>query len=220
MRSVVGVQEPEAQPGWPRFPVATVVLFSLFACREVEAARRRRSQVAFEDKEGTCGVVVLSLPATKTDPKAEGVIRKQGCTCSVAPELCPVKAARRIYDDGTARGGTADSPFLATDDVLQPPSKKAMIDTFRSVAQALGWRQEAVQALTGHVLRSTGAQFLARQGIEYYRIQLFCRWGSNTVLRYLRDAPLEGSEKWLPSGYRRPSHESFGAASHPTVGYV
>ena len=150
---------------------------------------------------------MLSLPATKTDPKAEGVIRKQGCTCSVAPELCPVKAARRIYDDGTARGGTADSPFLATDDVLQPPSKKAMIDTFRSVAQALGWRQEAVQALTGHVLRSTGAQFLARQGIEYYRIQLFCRWGSNTVLRYLRDAPLEGSEKWLPSSLQNVTVE-------------
>ena len=187
--------------------MATEVLFSLFACREVEAACRRRSQVAFEDKEGTCGVVVLSLPATKTDPKAEGVIRKQGCTCSVAPELCPVAAARRIYDDGTARGGTADSSFLATDDVLQPPRKKAMIDTFRSVAQALGWRQEAVQALTGHVLRSTGAQFLARQGIEYYRIQLFCRWGSNTVLRYLRDAPLEGSEKWLPSSLQNVTVE-------------
>ena len=144
-------------------------------------------------------MVVLSLPATKNDPKAEGVIRKQGWTSSVAPELCPVKAARKIYDDGTACGGTDDSPFLATHDVLLPPTKKAMIEAFRSVAQALGWSQEAVQSLTGHVLRSTGAQFLARQGIEYYRIQLFCRWGSDTVLRYLRDAPLEGSEKWLPS---------------------
>ncbi|CAE7394552.1 icd, partial [Symbiodinium necroappetens] len=207
LRGLAGVQEPEAQPGWPRFPVATVVLFSLFACREVEAACRRRSQVTFEDKEGTCGVVVLSLPATKNDPKAEGVIRKQGCTCSVAPELCPVKAARKIYDDGTARGGTDDSPFLATHDVLLPPTKKAMIEAFRSVAQALGWSQEAVQSLTGHVLRSTGAQFLARQGIEYYRIQLFCRWGSDTVLRYLRDAPLEGSEKWLPSSLQNVSVE-------------
>ena len=207
LRGLAGVQEPEAQPGWPRFPVATVVLFSLFACREVEAACRRRSQVTFEDKEGTCGVVVLSLPATKNDPKAEGVIRKQGCTCSVAPELCPVKAARKIYDDGTARGGTDDSPFLATHDVLLPPTKKAMIEAFRSVAQALGWSQEAVQSLTGHVLRSTGAQFLARQGVEYYRIQLFCRWGSDTVLRYLRDAPLEGSEKWLPSSLQNVSVE-------------
>ncbi|CAE7359049.1 icd [Symbiodinium natans] len=217
LRSVIEVQEPEVQPGWPRFPVATVVLFSLFACREVEAACRKRSQVTFEDKEGTCGVVILSLPATKNDPKAEGVIRKQGCTCSTSPELCPVRAARMIYDDGTARGGSADSPFLATHDVHQPPSKKAMVDMFRSVAQAMGWRQDAVQALTGHVLRSTGAQFLARQGIEYYRIQLFCRWGSDTVLRYLRDAPLEGSEKWLPSSLQNVSVEEVQVQTASTL---
>ena len=193
LRGLVKVEEIPPRPGWPRYPKASVVVFSLFACREMEAACRLRCQVTFEDKQGTCGVVCLSLPATKTDPKGEGVIRKQGCLCSCSPELCPVRAA-----DGTERGAGPQSPFLATEDVDTPPSKKSMIEMFRAVAAALGWSDDAVQALTGHVLEG-GAQFMARQNLEYYRIQLFGRWGSDTVLRYLREAPLEGSEQWLPS---------------------
>ena len=42
-----------------------------------------------------------------------------------------------------------------------------------------------------------GAQFMARRGIEYYKIQLYRRWGSETILKYLRDAPLEGAEDWV-----------------------
>ena len=51
--------------------------------------------------------------------------------------------------------------------------------------------------LTGHVLRPTGAQFMARTGVEYCTIQLLCRWGSDTILRYLREVPLEGPEQWF-----------------------
>ena len=36
-----------------------------------------------------------------------------------------------------------------------------------------------------HVCRVVGAQFLARHGIELILIQLFARWGFDSVLRYV-----------------------------------
>ena len=75
-----------------------------------------------------------------------------------------------------------------------------MVATFHKVALHLGWTEEEARALAGHALRPTGAQHMARHGIELFRIQLFCRWESSTVLKYLRDIPLEGSETWLSEG--------------------
>ena len=46
---------------------------------------------------------------------------------------------------------------------------------------------------SGHTFRVTGAMYLASCGIDIWRIQLHCRWGSNSVLRYVRLAPLSGS---------------------------
>ena len=43
---------------------------------------------------------------------------------------------------------------------------------------------------TGHSFRVTGAMWLASSGIDVWRIQLHGRWGSDTVLRYVRLAPL------------------------------
>ena len=78
-----------------------------------------------------------------------------------------------------------------------PPSKAAMVQAFRLVAEKAGYDSKQVFAITGHTLRSTGAQHFAHTGVEFYKIQLYCRWGSETILRYLRDAPLEESETWL-----------------------
>ena len=46
----------------------------------------------------------------------------------------------------------------------------------------------------GHALRVTGAQFLARAGLELLLIQLFARWGSAAVLRYVQQAPLNSQQ--------------------------
>ena len=72
-----------------RNPLDVVVLFSLFACREIEAALRTKGQIKIEQATG-CGVVSLFLPASKTDPKGAGVLRKQGCACHRSASLCPV----------------------------------------------------------------------------------------------------------------------------------
>ena len=50
--------------------------------------------------------------------------------------------------------------------------------------------------VSGHSLRATGAQGLARAGLEVWAIQLLGRWGSATVLDYIREVPLELSSSW------------------------
>ena len=37
---------------------------------------------------------------------------------------------------------------------------------------------------------------MAKAGLEIWKIQLFCRWGSSVVLRYIKNAPLEDSHRW------------------------
>ena len=44
-------------------------------------------------------------------------------------------------------------------------------------------------------MRVAGAQFFARRGIELFMIQLYARWGSSAVLRYVKDAPLKTQAK-------------------------
>ena len=48
-----------------------------------------------------------------------------------------------------------------------------------------------IDAITGHTLRVTGAQGLARLGLELWAIQLLGRWGSDAVQTYVRAVPLE-----------------------------
>ncbi len=192
LRQLETLSEIPAVPGGPLFPAATVVLFSQFACREVEAALRKNSQIVVDCKPDSCGVVSFYLPASKTDPSGEGVLRRVGY-----PGLCPVKAARKFFDHHASAQSGPDAPFLATDKAGLAPSRTLMVNTFRAVAQAIGWEEIQCKAITGHLLRCTGAQFFARCAVEYYKIQLFCRWGSDTILRYWRKVPLEGSENWL-----------------------
>ena len=47
------------------------------------------------------------------------------------------------------------------------------------------------ERVTGHSLRVTGAQGLARRGWDLWSIQLLGRWGSEVVKTYVRDAPLD-----------------------------
>ena len=54
-----------------------------------------------------------------------------------------------------------------------------------------------------HVLRVAGAQCLARAGFELFLIQLFARWGSAAILRYVQPAPLllAAPCAWIASPY-------------------
>lgn len=197
LRKLEHVREIEAVDGGPARTVDTVILFSLFACREMEAALRKVKHVQIDESSRGCGVVSVFLPASKTDSKGEGVLRKQGCICEAHPNLCPVAAAKRFLQSAMENGHMEEDPLIVTNQPKKTPTKQGMVKAFRRVAVALGLSEEEAQEITGHMLRPMGAQFMARKGVEFYKIQLFCRWGSDAVLKYLREVPLEGSEQWL-----------------------
>ena len=49
------------------------------------------------------------------------------------------------------------------------------------------------RGITGHMPRVSGARRMARAGVELWQIQLFARWESAVILRYVREAPLARS---------------------------
>ena len=75
-------------------------------------------------------------------------------------------------------------------------AKKQMSGTVLAIATTLGLPVNSLtgaQRFSGHTFRVTGAMYLASCGIDVWRIQLHCRLGSSSVLRYVRLAPLSGS---------------------------
>ena len=56
--------------------------------------------------------------------------------------------------------------------------------------QRLGPDGKLKYRFSEHVLRVSGAQFLARRGMQVISMQLLGRWGSAAILRYIQDAPL------------------------------
>ena len=86
-----------------------------------------------------------------------------------------------------------------------------MAATIRQAALTLGSplsSPDGTEQITGHTLRATGAQGLARAGLDLWAIQLLGRWGSDAVRLYVRQASLERSATWAAQAFR-----SFDAAS-------
>ena len=78
-------------------------------------------------------------------------------------------------------------------------TKDAMSDTILEAAKRLKVPAAAPDGsarISGHSLRVTGAQGLARAGVEVWAVQLLGRWGSDKVLEYIREVPLEMSTSW------------------------
>ena len=68
------------------------------------------------------------------------------------------------------------------------------------------------ERISGHTLRVTGAQGLARAGVDTWAVQLLGRWGSSAVLGYIRDVPLELSTAWAARAARAASLDQLVAA--------
>jgi hypothetical protein len=67
------------------------------------------------------------------------------------------------------------------------PSKTGMVKAYQSLGVAQG---HVGAKITGHATRVDGAIRMAMAGIDLWRIQIFGRWGSAAVLKYVRDAPV------------------------------
>ena len=84
-----------------------------------------------------------------------------------------------------------------------------MSATVVAIAMALGLLVNGItgaQRFSGHTFRVTRAMYLVSCGLDVWRIQLHCRWGSNSVLRHVRLAPLSGSVALEASSGRDLKH--------------
>ena len=187
--------------GGPLCPRNAIVAGSWFLTREVELSTARARLV--EIQLSPSPHVTWCLPVSKTDQQALGVHRTHCCHCEFggAPRACAVHVLwdqlsylRRRFPEAIVDGHFAEDFPLFPDREGKVCSKPAMADTFRSAAEHLGLPAEVPDGsagITGHSLRATGAQGLARLGLELWAIQLIGRWGSEAVKAYVREVPLE-----------------------------
>eukprot|EP00971_Amphidinium_carterae_P021215 418806-Amphidinium_carterae.1 len=73
-------------------------------------------------------------------------------------------------------------------------TKLAMADSIQAMASLTGEEltdEEGRRRFTGHTFRVTGAQHLARVGVPLHLIQLQARWALDSIMRYVRTAPLQ-----------------------------
>jgi hypothetical protein len=209
--------EPWVQGG-PVGPGCAMVAGAWFLTREVELSTTRACLVTFEVNGDGAKVVKWSLPASKSDVEARGVARAHGCCCglvSMTPS-CPYHAIlaqlsrlKRMFPERwTAEGPAPDLPlFPASDGSVV--TKERMTETIIEAARLLGVALASADGsgrVSGHSLRATGAQGLARAGLDVWAIQLLGRWGSSSVLSYIREVPLELSASWAS---RAAQHQSL-----------
>ena len=227
-------------PGGPVGSACAVVAGAWFLAREVELSTTRACLVSLEKSAAEEDIVRWYLPASKTDVEASGVSRAHGCCCvGGVMASCPYHAIqaqlqrlKRLFPGKWCQGvPSRDLPlFPASDGTVV--SKDHMKDTIVEAARRLGVPLVALDGsarVSGHSLRATGAQGLARAGVDIWAIQLLGRWGSSTVLEYVREVPLEMSTSWAARAARactleevlgaRPSSSSSSSlgASVPAV---
>ena len=188
-------------PGGPVGPAAAIVVGTWWLLRETEAANLRASHVTFKNARGTLTVEIL-LPVSKADQEAKGIARAHACLCrgpARRPE-CPAHAAlrqmtliREMFPEKFGENGPQrDAPFFPQS-TGKPVSKEGFAKTILAAARHLDMdltTADGTERFTGHSLRATGAQGLATLGVDTYAIQLLGRWGSSTVLRYVKAASI------------------------------
>ena len=171
--------------GGPSLPTFAYMAGCFWLLREIELSTAKLGAVTFQDGPG-CGLAYWDLPVSKSDVEALGKVRVLECAC---PSLaCPVKVLRKLTYEATrlAQGRDLEAPLCPTASG-DFPTKAGVVKSYREMGDRYGRRGER---LTGHATRVHGAVRMAEAGFEIWRIQIFGRWGSAAVLKYVRDAPV------------------------------
>ena len=177
---------------WPAAGVDAVLVQGLWLLREVEGGTARLDDVRILSGHG-CGRASWLLPCSKTDPRALGHRRVHGCSCP--DRACPTAAMIRVME--VAKETAEQNGVAANVAPLIPNTaggfleKENMVSFFQAVGKQLGKRT----GITGHMPRVSGARRMARAGIELWQIQLFARWDSAVIMRYVKEAPLTKSHE-------------------------
>ena len=178
-----------------------IVAGSWFLKREAELSLASAASVSISIA-GATPTVSWRLPVSKTDPKALGTSRVHGCACvdpSSPSSSCPAHAVwdqllllQKFFpgrfsgepDPAGLRRPDLDLP-LFPDARGEVCDKEAVTAVIVEAGRLLGVTEpvDGSERLSGHSLRVTGAQGLARLGVDLWAIQLIGRWGSEKVKR-------------------------------------
>ena len=199
----------EWAPGGPLWPRRLNIVASWWMLREIEAANLTISCASLSGLAAT-----LRLPASKTDQVGLGTSRTLACTCQGRRDpICPMHTLAEQLTWARAfakqRGKATGSFPLFPSSAASVVSKAAAAATIVQTAVKLGLEiaeENGAEKFTGHSWRVSGAQHLARAGIDIWRIQLHGRWGSAAVLGYVRLASLHPSLAVEATLHRDLSH--------------
>jgi hypothetical protein len=127
----------------------------------------------------TDGSVVLTLPASKTDPFASGV----DIYLAVSPPsvICPATALRRLFSRFPAQ---PDLPAFSR--TVGAFSKVYLIEKIKEALLRAGI---STRGYSGHSLRKGAAVSAAAKGISRDDIKRLGRWKSDAVDLYINDLP-------------------------------
>ena len=175
--------------------------------------------------------VSLCLPASKCDPTALGETVTHGCCCPVAGPWVPLCPYHLAVDHFRWLLKSRPDWFDADCEPLPgfplfpcrsggPCTKEGVMRTIRIAAEMLGMALKDSSGLwlhSGHALRVTGAQGLARAGLSVAAIMLIGRWGSDAVLNYIRRAPLFSSHRFAAAALCgwHAAHHGLAASLEP-----
>ena len=195
--------------GGPCNPRNAITVGACWLLREVELGTARAAHASWEPV-GWHGraAASLTLPASKTDQLALGASRAHRCWCGAhASPACPAHAlGDQLLWLAREHGDRLRDPVEVLSLPLFPDAlggvveKQAMVATILVAARLLRVEPPAdgSERVSGHSLRSTGAQGLIRAGWSPQAVRLMGRWESETVARYTRLAPLEYPMAALP----------------------
>jgi len=177
------------------WPCGVACLGAWWMTRSIELTAARVKDIEIND---SLQRVHWALPASKTDVQALGVSRSHCCLCSSHPQLvliCPFHTAKTylgiLKNTFGASENFEDSPLFPNGNGA-PLTHSASVRLIRAAAAASGDSLAYQPGRFGeHALRVSGAQFMSRVLLlDVYVIQLYGRWASKTVARYVQDAPL------------------------------
>jgi hypothetical protein len=181
-------------PDEPANMVRILTIGSWYLSREIEMAAANIEDVSFRVA-GSALLVDFYLPSQKNDAEGSGCTRSHTCTCKLQPpDICPYHLCLAQMEFALILSeGCKQSPFAPTWSGARF-TKAAFVKAVHRVCVVLGLQTHTPSGaplITGHVMRATGAIFLAEMGVELWRIQLLGRWGSEAVKIYIRSAPLK-----------------------------
>jgi hypothetical protein len=203
--------------GAPVYPKEALLLGSFWILREIELAWATLSDITLND---TDSIAVWSLPVSKTDARAKACTRSWGCLCSsLSPGLCPFHVMKEYifnikdYFEKININVQDDMP-LFPDLHGRVSRKQGLVQAIEGVLQCTGEPlvdSSGRRRFGGHSMRVSGSRFWASKGLEIFKIQIFARWGSSIVLRYVAHVPianLTGDVAGEPTGSCDPPRQS------------